>query len=201
MLAAVKFYNKSFFKDLFVGDSKILFSIAGFYFQKKYYREAAEVYKILDEQGDVSAEVLQKMAYSYQKLEKYQQALDSLQSYFDEQLQSKGRRAYEFLTEILTALNRSDDVIPQLEKLAEKRQHGFCDFCDGGFTHAATDEQARSYWRCAQADTQISDQHDPEVNFVHAERLDDRQKDRRKDQHSRCHIHERSDEQQQQIDR
>ncbi len=70
------FHNKSFFKDLFVGDRKILFSIAGFYFQKKYYHESAEVYKILEGQGDVSAEVLQKMAYSYQKLENYQKALD-----------------------------------------------------------------------------------------------------------------------------
>ncbi|EDL56706.1 tetratricopeptide repeat protein [Gimesia maris] len=60
------------------------------------------------------------LAQVYFQSKQYQQALDSLQSYFDEQLQSKGRRAYEFLTEILTALNRQADVIPQLEKLAEK---------------------------------------------------------------------------------
>ncbi len=69
------FHNKSFFQDLFVGDMDILFSIAGFYFQKKYYREAAEVYRILEDQGNVAAEVLQKAAYSYQKLEDYQKAL------------------------------------------------------------------------------------------------------------------------------
>ncbi|WP_417393565.1 tetratricopeptide repeat protein [Gimesia sp.] len=60
------------------------------------------------------------LAQVYFQSKQYQQALDSLQSYFDEQLQSKGRRAYEFLAEILTALDRKDDVIPQLEKLAEQ---------------------------------------------------------------------------------
>ena len=70
------FHNKTFFTDLFVDDSKILYSIAGFYFQKKYYREAAEVYKLLEDQGEVSAEVLQKMGYAYQKQEEYQKALD-----------------------------------------------------------------------------------------------------------------------------
>jgi tetratricopeptide (TPR) repeat protein len=70
------FHNKSFFKDLFVDDTKILYSIAGFYFEKKYFSEAAEVYRILESMGDVSAEVLQKMGYAYQKQEMYQEALD-----------------------------------------------------------------------------------------------------------------------------
>ncbi|WP_339733963.1 tetratricopeptide repeat protein [uncultured Gimesia sp.] len=60
------------------------------------------------------------LAQVYFKSKQYQQALDSLQSYFDEQLQSKGRKAYEFQAEILTALNRSDELIPKLEQLAEK---------------------------------------------------------------------------------
>jgi len=69
------FHNKSFFKDLFVGDRDILYSIAGFYFEKKYFKEAAEVYGILEKDGDVSAEVLQKTGYAYQKLEEYDLAL------------------------------------------------------------------------------------------------------------------------------
>ncbi len=73
---ALDFHNKSFFKDLFIGDRTILYSIAEFYFEKKYYREAAEVYGILEDDGDVSAEVLQKMGYALQKQEKYQKALD-----------------------------------------------------------------------------------------------------------------------------
>ncbi|MFK7779333.1 MAG: tetratricopeptide repeat protein [Gimesia sp.] len=60
------------------------------------------------------------LAQVYFKSKEYQQALDSLQAYHDEQLQSKGRQAYEFLAEILKALNRSDELIPKLKKLAEK---------------------------------------------------------------------------------
>jgi len=73
---ALDFHNKSFFKDLFVGDQSILYSIAGFYFEKKYFREAAEVYRILEDNGEVSAEVLQKMGYALQKQEEDQKALD-----------------------------------------------------------------------------------------------------------------------------
>ncbi len=60
------------------------------------------------------------LAQVYFKSKQYQKALDSLQTYFDEQLQSKGRQAYEFLAKTLKALNRSDELIPQLKKLAEK---------------------------------------------------------------------------------
>lgn len=63
------------------------------------------------------------LAQVYFRSKQYQQALDSLQSYFDEQLQSKGRKAYEFLAEILAALNESDELIPRLEKLAEKDKY------------------------------------------------------------------------------
>ena len=73
---ALDFHNKSFFKDLFVGDKTILSNIAGFYFQKNYYREAAEVYGILEDDGDLSPEGIQKMGYAFQKQEEYQKALD-----------------------------------------------------------------------------------------------------------------------------
>ena len=63
------------------------------------------------------------LAQVYYRSKQYQQALYSLQSYFDEQLQSKGRKAYEFLGEILVGLNQSDELIPRLEKLAEKDKY------------------------------------------------------------------------------
>lgn len=63
------------------------------------------------------------LAQVYFRSKEYQQALDSLQSYFDEQLQSKGRRAYEFLAEILAALDQSDQLIPRLKKLAQKDKY------------------------------------------------------------------------------
>lgn len=63
------------------------------------------------------------LAQVYFKSKQYQQALDSLQAYYDEQLQSKGRKAYEFLAEILKSLNRSDELISKLEQLAEKDRY------------------------------------------------------------------------------
>ena len=46
------------------------------------------------------------------------EALNTLQSYFDEQRQSKGRSAYELLEKILAKLGQSADLLPRLEKIA-----------------------------------------------------------------------------------
>ncbi len=70
------FYRKGFYRDLFQGDSEALYNIAGFYLQKKNYREAAEAFGILEQSGDMSAEVLQKLGYAWQKSGNYQKALD-----------------------------------------------------------------------------------------------------------------------------
>lgn len=73
---SLDFHNKSFFKDLFVNDEGVLYTMATFYFSKKYYPEAAEVFHVLTQaQGD-SAEALQKMGYCYQKMGNFQLALD-----------------------------------------------------------------------------------------------------------------------------
>jgi tetratricopeptide (TPR) repeat protein len=70
------FYRKDFYRDLFSGDTDALYSIAGFYLQKKNYREAAEAFGVLEQAGDMSAEVLQKLGYAWQKSGNYQKALD-----------------------------------------------------------------------------------------------------------------------------
>jgi len=70
------FYSKNFYRDLFRGDTEALYSIAGFYLQKKNYREAAEAFGILEQSGDMSAEVLQKLGYAWQKTGNYQKALE-----------------------------------------------------------------------------------------------------------------------------
>ncbi|MCD6346318.1 MAG: tetratricopeptide repeat protein [Bacteroidales bacterium] len=70
------FYNKSFFKDLFINDDKILNTLAGFYFKDKNYEEAARVYQILSAMGHESPEVLQKLGYCLQKLGDYEAALE-----------------------------------------------------------------------------------------------------------------------------
>ena len=54
------------------------------------------------------------------KQNKPQEALDKLQTYFDAQRQTKGRAAYALLANILHKLNQSSDLIPRLEKLADK---------------------------------------------------------------------------------
>ncbi len=71
------FYNKSFFKDLFVNDDSILLTLAAFYFQKKYYAEAAEIYNVIAESGQGTADVFQKIGYCYQRQQDYKGALDA----------------------------------------------------------------------------------------------------------------------------
>ncbi len=51
---------------------------------------------------------------------KSEKALDQLQKYFDAQLQSKGRNAYQLLEDILKKLKKSDELVSRLERLAEK---------------------------------------------------------------------------------
>ena len=70
------FYRKDFYRDLFRGDTKSLYAIAGFYLQKKNYREAAEAFGVLEQAGDMSAEVLQKSGFAWQKTGNFQKALD-----------------------------------------------------------------------------------------------------------------------------
>jgi|GEM_PF-331545 len=49
-----------------------------------------------------------------------EKALNELQKYFDAELQSKGRAAYQLLKELLDELERGDELLPKLEELAEK---------------------------------------------------------------------------------
>lgn len=69
-------YHTSFFKDLYTGDNQILHTLAGFYFNKKYYVEAAEIYHLLEAQDEQNPDVYQKAGYCYQQLQNYQQALN-----------------------------------------------------------------------------------------------------------------------------
>ncbi|MFO7616611.1 MAG: tetratricopeptide repeat protein [Bacteroidales bacterium] len=70
------FYRKDFYRDLFRDDTQALYAVAGFYLYKKNYREAAEAFGILEQSGDMSAEVLQKSGFAWQKSGNYQKALD-----------------------------------------------------------------------------------------------------------------------------
>ncbi len=63
------------------------------------------------------------LAQAYMMTERSDKALEHLQTYFDAQLQSKGKAAYQLLAEILKAQGKSAELISRLEQLAEKDQH------------------------------------------------------------------------------
>ncbi len=69
------FYKSKFFKIL-VDDEKIIRNIAEFFFEREYYEQAFEIYKDLNEKGDNSLEVFQKMGYCSQKMRNYEDALN-----------------------------------------------------------------------------------------------------------------------------
>lgn len=60
------------------------------------------------------------LAMVYHKAEQPEKALEELQKYIDSQRLSKGRAAYELLSDLLKKLNKSDELISRLESAAEK---------------------------------------------------------------------------------
>lgn len=69
------FHNKFAFSKLLGEDLKIQRSIAEFNFEKNYFQEAADIFQwLLQEQDD--AEMLQKLAFCYQKMGNYKKALN-----------------------------------------------------------------------------------------------------------------------------
>jgi len=69
------FHNKFAFSKLLCEDLKIQRSIAEFNFAKNYFREAADIFELLLQKSD-DAEMLQKLAFCYQKMGDYKKALD-----------------------------------------------------------------------------------------------------------------------------
>jgi tetratricopeptide (TPR) repeat protein len=68
------FHNKNTFRPLLQEDPGILRNMAEFYFAKNYFGEASEIYlMLLQEEED--GELLQKLAFCYQKTGQYQEAL------------------------------------------------------------------------------------------------------------------------------
>ncbi|RLD55740.1 MAG: hypothetical protein DRJ05_12470 [Bacteroidetes bacterium] len=69
------FYKSSFFK-LLVTDDNITRNIAEFFFENNYFERALEIYLVLNERGDNSMEIFEKIGYCHQKLKNYEQALE-----------------------------------------------------------------------------------------------------------------------------
>lgn len=62
------------------------------------------------------------LALVFRETGKGPEALAELQKYFDAQLQSKGRDAYQLLKDLLADLGRSDELLPMLEGLQQSDQ-------------------------------------------------------------------------------
>ena len=60
------------------------------------------------------------LATVYKETGQPKKALDELQAYFDAQLQTKGREAYQLLKELLEETERSDELLPKLEELHDR---------------------------------------------------------------------------------
>lgn len=69
------FHNKYAFAGLLKEDKKIQRNIAEFYFAKNYFAEAIDIYELLLQNED-NPEILQKLAFCYQKQGDYKKALD-----------------------------------------------------------------------------------------------------------------------------
>ena len=69
------FHNKNTFRPLLQEDLGILRKMAEFYFAKNYFDEASEIYQMLLQEGE-DGEILQKLAFCYQKTGNYRDALN-----------------------------------------------------------------------------------------------------------------------------
>lgn len=58
-------------------DENILRNIGEYLFEKDHFEQALEVYLILNQEGDNSMEIFEKMGYCYQQLRKYEDALNN----------------------------------------------------------------------------------------------------------------------------
>jgi len=69
------FYNKSYFaNDLY--SNELFKQIGEFYFNKEYFSDALNVYKIIFNNGTKDQDIIEKIAFSYQKLKNYENALE-----------------------------------------------------------------------------------------------------------------------------
>lgn len=68
------FHNKEFTQHIITGNSSWKV-IADFYFNSEYYNEAVEIFTKIHENGDQTQELFEKLAYCYEKLNNYSQAI------------------------------------------------------------------------------------------------------------------------------
>ncbi|WP_430820170.1 tetratricopeptide repeat protein [Carboxylicivirga caseinilyticus] len=68
------FHNKWFFKKLVTEDSSLR-ELAEYYFKKEYYDEAIDIFNQIYEKDQTAVDIIQKIAFGYQKLNQFEKAL------------------------------------------------------------------------------------------------------------------------------
>lgn len=69
--------HKTYLFDLLSADDNTKINIAEYYFSKKLYMQALELYNEIEKEGDSSAVIYQKMGYAYQQTSQLIQALQA----------------------------------------------------------------------------------------------------------------------------
>jgi len=69
------FHNKWFFKQS-LADHSSLREIGEYYFKKNYFEDALEIFHLIHKKQPEAKEIIQKLAYSHQQLEEYEQAIN-----------------------------------------------------------------------------------------------------------------------------
>lgn len=89
------------------------------------------------------------LALVFRETNRPEEGLAELDKYFDAQLQSKGRAAYQLLKDLLSDLDRSDQLLPRLEELYEEdpRNEFLAYFLAGEYTEADRLEQAEELYK------------------------------------------------------
>lgn len=123
-------------------DTTTLEAVGEFYFKRKYYTEALDIYLLLLEKGTNTASVYQKTGYCYQQLGEIAKAL----SYYrkSELLKPDSQWTLKRIAQCLRALNRNDEAIPYYQKLSSLTPNdinvtlnlGHCYLASGDFENA-----------------------------------------------------------------
>ncbi len=68
--------NRTWFLSALVEDRSIIRNVAEFYFERDQFDQAKEIYQVLNEEGDLSYEIFEKIGYCYQRMHQYKEALE-----------------------------------------------------------------------------------------------------------------------------